>query len=61
MDPDQDCSPYCIEDTLLLKFLITRFTEMLGMDEPRLVPVCGQGLVWSLFTRIGNWKMPSKP
>ena len=46
MDPDQDCPPYCIEDTLLLKFLITRFTEMLGMDEPRLVPVwTGLGMV----------------
>ena len=46
MDPDQDHSQYCIEDTLLLKFLITRYTEMLGMDEPRLVPVwTGLGMV----------------
>ena len=46
MNTDQDGPPYCIEDTLLLKFLITRFTEMLGMDEPRLVPVWeGLGMV----------------
>src|SRR5208337_5681704 len=46
MDPDQDHSQYYIEDTLLLKFLITRYTEMLGVDEPRLVPVwTGLGMV----------------
>ncbi|MGO9570481.1 MAG: hypothetical protein ACLP5H_23365 [Desulfomonilaceae bacterium] len=39
MNPDHDSSRYYIEDTLLLKFLITRFTEMLQIKEPRLVPV----------------------
>src|SRR5271157_5536508 len=39
MNPNQNSSQFYVEDTLLLKFLITRFTEMLGMDEPRLVPV----------------------
>jgi hypothetical protein len=41
MNADQDNSRYYIEDTLLLKFLITRFTEMLGTDEPTSDPVWG--------------------
>jgi hypothetical protein len=45
MTPDHDSSHY-IEDTLLLKFLITRYTEMLEIKEPSLVPVwSGLGLV----------------
>ena len=39
MTPDQDSSEYYIEDTLLLKFLIARYTEMLRTDEPKLDPV----------------------
>ncbi len=39
MDPDRD-NPRCyVEDTLLLRFLITRYNEMIGKDEPRLDPV----------------------
>lgn len=46
MNPDHESSQCYIEDTLLLKFLITRYSEMLGMDEPRLVPVwAGLGMV----------------
>lgn len=39
MDPDRDNPRYYVEDTLLLKFLITRHSEMLRTDEPRLDPV----------------------
>jgi len=46
MHSDQDSSHYYIEDTLLLHCLITRFTEMLGTEEPNLVPVWpGLGMV----------------
>ncbi|MGO9566622.1 MAG: hypothetical protein ACLP5H_03675 [Desulfomonilaceae bacterium] len=46
MTPDQDCSSYCIDDTLLLRFLIVRFTDMLGSDIQRLDPVWqGLGMV----------------
>jgi len=46
MDADHDSSQYYVEDILLLHFLITRFTEMLGTDKLRLVPVwAGLGLV----------------
>ncbi len=46
MDSDHDSSQYYIEDTLLLHFLIVRYTEMLQLKEPRLVPVwAGLGLV----------------
>jgi len=39
MDPDRD-NPRCyVEDTLLLKFLITRHSEMIGESKPRLDPV----------------------
>src|SRR5271157_3654474 len=42
----RELSGHCIEDTLLLRFLIVRYTEMLRMDEPRLVPVWkGLGMV----------------
>ncbi len=41
MTPDQDLSAYCIDDTLLLKFLISRWAEMLGEDIPRLYAVWG--------------------
>ena len=39
MTPDHDGSRCYIEDTLLLRFLITRYNEMIGKDEPRLDPV----------------------
>jgi hypothetical protein len=46
MQPDLDSSHYYIEDTSLLKFLITRYTEMLQQQEPNLDPVwSGLGLV----------------
>lgn len=46
MSPNQNMSGYYIEDTLLLNFLITRYSEMLGTDKPRLVPVwAGLGMV----------------
>lgn len=41
MTPEHDGPGCYIEDTLLLKFLITRYTEMLRTDEPRLDPVWG--------------------
>lgn len=45
MNPEDDSSQYYIEDTLLLRYLITRFTEMLGSDEPKLDPIwAGLGL-----------------
>ena len=45
MNSDQDNSRYYIEDTLLLKFLIVRCSEMV-VDEPRFDPVWkGLGLV----------------
>jgi hypothetical protein len=45
MNADQDCTNY-IEDTLLLKFLIVRYSEMLGTEEPNLDPVwSGLGMV----------------
>ena len=45
MNPDDERSQYYIEDTLLLKFLITRYTEMLGSEKSRLDPVwAGLGL-----------------
>ena len=48
MNSDHDSSQYYIEDTLLLKFLIIRFSEMLRSDEPRLDPVwAGLGMVGS--------------
>jgi hypothetical protein len=39
MIPDQDSPGYYIEDTLLLRFLIVRYTEMLEREKPNLVPV----------------------
>lgn len=46
MTPDHDSSRYCVDDTLLLKFLIVRYSQMLGIDNPRLVPVwAGLGMV----------------
>ena len=46
MNPDHDSSQYYIEDTLLLKFLIVRYSEMLRSDEPKLDPVwAGLGMV----------------
>lgn len=39
MTPDHDSFQYYMEDTLLLKFLIVRYSEMLGTDEPKLDPV----------------------
>jgi len=46
MTPDHDRPGCYIEDTLLLKFLLARYSEMLGMDEPRFDPVWkGLGLV----------------
>ena len=46
MNRDQDGSRHYIEDTLLLKFLIARYAEMLGTDEQRLDPVwAGLGMV----------------
>lgn len=46
MNPDRDSSRYCIEDTLLLRFLIVRYTEMLEREKPNLVPVwAGLGMV----------------
>ena len=45
MDSDYETAHYYIDDTLLLKFLITRYTEMLGSDEPKLDPIwAGLGL-----------------
>jgi hypothetical protein len=45
MNPDHDSSQY-FEDTLLLKFLIVRYSGILGMDEPRFGPIWkGLGLV----------------
>jgi hypothetical protein len=41
MNADQDNSRYYIEDTLLLKFLITRFTEMLQIETPNLIQIWG--------------------
>ncbi len=40
MNPAEDVSPYYIEDTHLLKFLIKRYGEMLQMEQPRLVSGC---------------------
>lgn len=41
-----DSLGYYIEDTLLLRFLITRYTDMLQIKEPKLVPVwAGLGMV----------------
>jgi len=46
MTPEHDRPGCYIEDTLLLKYLITRHSEMIGEDEPNLVPVwAGLGLV----------------
>jgi hypothetical protein len=46
MNADHDSSRYYVDDTLLLKFLIARYTEMLQIKEPRLVPVwAGLGMV----------------
>lgn len=39
MIPDHDSSEYYVKDTLLLKFLITRHSEMLRTDEPKIDPV----------------------
>ena len=45
MNKDHETSHYYIEDTLLLHFLITRFTEMLSSDGPKLDPIwAGLGL-----------------
>ncbi len=46
MNPAEDVSPYYIEDTHLLRFLIKRYAEMLRTEQPRLVSVWkGIGLV----------------
>jgi len=46
MNPDHDSTQYYIADTLLLKFLIVRYSEMLGMEEPGFGPIWkGLGLV----------------
>jgi hypothetical protein len=46
MNPTEGESRYYIEDTLLLEFLIIRYTEMLQIKEPYIVPVwAGLGMV----------------
>ena len=46
MNPTEGSPDYYIEDTLLLKFLITRYAEMLQSDKPNISPVWkGLGLV----------------
>lgn len=46
MNPNQDRSPYYIEHSLLLRFLIVRYTEMLETEKPNLAPVwAGLGMV----------------
>ena len=46
MTPTEGASPYYIEDRLLLRFLIKRYTEMGQTNNPNLSPVWrGLGLV----------------
>jgi len=56
MNPDHGSSRYYVDYTLLLKFLIVRYTEMLQIKEPRLVPVwAGLGMVALYQNRdLGN-------
>lgn len=42
---NSDSSQYYIEDTLLLKFLISRYSEMLRLKEPKLPIWIGLGMV----------------
>jgi hypothetical protein len=55
MDADQDLSQLCIEDTLLLRFLITRYDEILLSDEPKLDPVWA-ALGLAALHKNGEWR-----